>query len=185
MIELLLMAVLFAFTIEDERIAGCEANDLALEGMMGPADWEEYEVNHEIYRICHDLTDEDALYAPVSLSTPTSEATRPGVMPGQGMGSDVEQWRSLVSGYFPADQMEKALCVMAGESGGNPNAKNPRSTAAGLWQFLRGTWNWVASQLGGPDYDSGAPYDPVIATQYAHHLWAQQGWSPWNAARRC
>ncbi len=102
----------------------------------------------------------------------------------RGLGG-VEQWRALVSAYFQPDQIDTALCVIRGESGGNPQAKNQSSSAAGLWQFLRGTWDWVAEETGGPTYDSGAPYDPKIATEYAYWLWVRQGWEPWNAAKRC
>lgn len=52
-----------------------------------------------------------------------------------GMGGDVEQWRSLVAAYFPAEQVDAALRIMACESGGNPNAYNP-SGASGLMQVL-------------------------------------------------
>lgn len=34
----------------------------------------------------------------------------------------------------------------AAESGGNPNAKNPRSSATGLYQFTSGTWNDLMRQ---------------------------------------
>jgi len=114
------------------------------------------------------------------------EAVTPHIhMPVQysGTGSNVEQWRDLVS-VFPDPDM--ALCVIEGESGGDPTIDNRQgSSAAGLWQFLKGTWDWVADQTGGPSYDSGAPYDPKIATEYAYWLWARQGWGPWNAARNC
>ncbi|NIA24382.1 MAG: transglycosylase SLT domain-containing protein [Gammaproteobacteria bacterium] len=34
------------------------------------------------------------------------------------------------------------------ESGGNPDAKNPYSTATGLFQFLRGTWAIASVRAG-------------------------------------
>lgn len=36
--------------------------------------------------------------------------------------------------------------VMAAESGGNPNAKNPRSSATGPFQFINSTWNSIRSR---------------------------------------
>lgn len=52
----------------------------------------------------------------------------------------VEQWRTLVGLYFPAENISAALTVMNCESRGDPNADNPRSTASGLFQFLSSTW---------------------------------------------
>lgn len=95
---------------------------------------------------------------------------------------NVEQWRPLVARYFPASQVEKALAVLSCETGGtgDPNSKNPRSSAAGLWQFLRSTWDWVAGELNLPTYDQGGPYDPELSTKAAAWLWGQYGWSQWS-----
>ena len=102
------------------------------------------------------------------------------------MGSNTEQWAGLVAEYFPANQVAMALCVIRGESGGNPGADNPRSSAAGLWQFLRSTWDdMVPRDVTGGSYASGAVYDPVASTRAAAWLWANAGWSQWNAASRC
>jgi Transglycosylase SLT domain len=108
-----------------------------------------------------------------------------------GMGSNVEQWRSLVAEFFPGE-VDIALCVIRGESGGNPNAKNPNSSAAGLWQFLKSTWDktspddfGVPIEVTGGSYDSGAPFDPVAATRAAAWLRNAEGWGQWNAYRRC
>ncbi len=92
----------------------------------------------------------------------------------------VEQWRPLVVEHFPADQVDTAMRVMACESTGNPSAKNPRSTAAGLWQFIRSTWDWVAGVLGLPTYAQGGPYDPVGSTRAAAWLQANGGWQHWE-----
>ncbi len=64
----------------------------------------------------------------------------------------VEQWRPLVEQYFPAERVQEAMRVMACESGGNPNAKNPTSTATGLFQFLTGTWAWSSVSAGWSGY---------------------------------
>lgn len=96
-----------------------------------------------------------------------------------------EAWRPLVASYFPAEEVDFAICVIDGESRGDPGAKNPTSSAAGLWQFLRSTWDWVADSTGTPSYDEGGPYDPELATRNAVWLWRTGGWKHWNAARRC
>lgn len=95
----------------------------------------------------------------------------------------VEQWRNLVATYFPADQVDRALRVLGCETGwtGNPSSKNPTSSAAGLFQFLRSTWDRVAVPLGYGSYDSGAVYDPV-ANVHAASVLSQGGsdWSQWS-----
>lgn len=60
----------------------------------------------------------------------------------------VEQWRPLVELYFPPERVDEAMSVMWCESRGNPDAKNPASTATGLFQFLSGTWAWSSVQAG-------------------------------------
>lgn len=64
----------------------------------------------------------------------------------------VEQWRTLVEQYFPPELVDEALRVMACESGGNPNAKNPHSSATGLFQFLSATWAWSSVSAGWGGY---------------------------------
>lgn len=122
---------------------------------------------------------------PKPLQSASASSSKPKPTGDTGMGSNVEQWRDLVTQYFPGE-VEMALCVIAGESGGNPNAQNPRSSAAGLWQFLRSTWDkMVPRDVTGGSYDSGAVLDPVAATRAAAWLRHAAGWSQWNAAARC
>lgn len=103
-----------------------------------------------------------------------------------GTTSGVEQWRPLVTAHFPPNQVETALCVINGESRGDPNANNPNSSAAGLWQFLQSTWDdMVPSSVTGGSYSSGQVYDPESSTRAAVWLWANLGWTQWNAYRRC
>lgn len=98
----------------------------------------------------------------------------------------VEQWRSLVETYFPAHRVDEALKIMRCESNGDPNAVNPYSGAAGLFQFLRSTWNSLPHSVSGGSYESGQVFDPVANTRSAawlanryeelgHYYW--QAWS--------
>ena len=87
----------------------------------------------------------------------------------------VEQWRKLVTFYFPASQVDKALAVMSGESGGNPKALSP-TCDRGLFQI-----NCVHSAKVGGDLNK--LYDPEINVQVALQIWEDQGWCPWTVGR--
>lgn len=190
MIELLLVAML-AITPQSEWEEACETNENAISEWASsepaPSSVAEIADLLEIWHICNPETDEDALYAPVSTSRPPSEGNSPGDTQYRGMGADVEQWRWLVETHFDPQDVETALCLMSYESGGNPTAKNPNSSAAGLFQFLRGTWdNLVPNSVTGGTYSSGQVYDPVANVRSAAWLqnaagWSQ--WSPWNAGK--
>ncbi len=95
-------------------------------------------------------------------------------------GAQVERWRPLVVVYFAATDVETAMCLIAAESGGNPNAKNRRSSAAGLFQFLRNTWNSVPVSVSGGSYDSGRVYNPEANVAAAAWLKRRSGWTPWS-----
>ena len=95
-------------------------------------------------------------------------------------GGNVEQWRPLVAAYFPAGEVDRALCIMGHESRGDPNAKNPRSTAAGLFQFLRSTWNSVPLSVSGGSYQSGQVYQAEPNIRAAAWLQARSGWTQWS-----
>ena len=102
---------------------------------------------------------------------PTQEpiTLRPQLSRGMG-GGDTEQWRTLVAQYFQPEQVDTMLCLMQHESGGNPNADNPNSSAAGLFQIM-GFW-W--------DKYGGNPYDPETNVALARVIYDQQGYGAWN-----
>lgn len=103
----------------------------------------------------------------------------------------VEQWRALVSDYFPEPRVEEALAIISCESRGDPSATNSSSGAAGLFQFIRSTWDWVAAEAGLDSYSSGAPYDPNANTAAAAWLVQRSidtnhsggAWGHWSCRR--
>ncbi len=89
----------------------------------------------------------------------------------------VEQWRPLVEAYFPPDYVNWAMQIMACESGGNPNATNRSSGAAGLFQFLPRYWAGRAANAG---FAGTSPYDPTANVATAAWLLKTGGEAHWE-----
>lgn len=101
----------------------------------------------------------------------------------RGMGGNVEQWRPLVQTYFSPDDVDWAMRVMGCESGGNPDAKNPRSTASGLFQHLGSLWPGRSSAAG---WAGSSIFDPTANVAVAAWLVYQGGGKGhWNASKHC
>ncbi len=93
----------------------------------------------------------------------------------------VEQWRSLVQQFFPSDRVEEALVIINCESNGDPDAVNPYSGAAGLFQFLPSTWASTAPKAG---YPEASPYEPeanVASAAWLANRYQELGYSYWQA----
>lgn len=73
-----------------------------------------------------------------------------------------------------------AACIAKYESGGNPRAENPNSSASGLFQFIDGTWN----HFGGY---SRAKYAPVsVQLEKFYQVWDNgRGAGHWVVAYKC
>jgi hypothetical protein len=73
-----------------------------------------------------------------------------------------------------------AACIAKYESGGNPRAQNPSSSASGLYQFVDGTWN----NYGGY---SRAMYAPVsVQTEKFYQVWNNgAGAGQWVVSYKC
>lgn len=68
------------------------------------------------------------------------------------------------------------------ESGGNPRAANPSSTASGLYQFLDSSW----MDYGGGQYASRAMYASVPEQNaVAWHAYQVSGFQPWDGDQSC
>jgi hypothetical protein len=84
-----------------------------------------------------------------------------------------------VNGY-PCGGDLPPCSVLARESGGNPDAENPTSSASGLWQFIDGTWDGY----GGYAHASDAPAD--VQNARAAELWAGgAGCGHWSETDGC
>ena len=111
---------------------------------------------------------------PVPVRTRRTDATRP---PTAGTASaEVEQWRTLVAAYFPADQVDRALRIMACESRGNPLAKNPGSSASGLFQHLARYWPTRSAKAG---WAGASIWSAEANVAVAAWLWRTGGWGHW------
>lgn len=89
------------------------------------------------------------------------------------MGGNVEQWRGLVAQHF--SDVDKALCVIRYESGGNPYARSYKD-ARGLFQLMF----WWADHFG---ISRDSLYDPATNVRYAAKVLGAQGWRAWNVVK--
>ena len=84
----------------------------------------------------------------------------------------VENWRYLITKYFPLEQVENAMAIMACESKGNPNAINNSDIkvtgypSCGLFQ-INGPMNW--------DWNN-----PDTNVRRAVTMFYARSWTPWR-----
>jgi hypothetical protein len=118
---------------------------------------------------------------PEATTTTRVPATLPPVtQPPTSFPADVERWRPLVATYFPERLIDEALSVMQCESQGKPNAENPYSTAAGLYQFIASTWTWASTNA---DFAGVSVFDPEANIATAAFLVdhsIDRGLPPWQ-----
>ncbi len=96
--------------------------------------------------------------------------------PSRTYGADVERWRPLVTTFFLPDDVPWAMRVLTCESRGDPDAKNPRSTASGLFQHLASYWPERSVNAGWPGSDV---FDPVANVAVAAWLFYSDGPGHW------
>ncbi len=96
---------------------------------------------------------------------------------GLSVPAGVGQWRALVTKYFRAADVDTALRIMSCESGGNPSAKNPNSSASGLFQHLGKYWTGRSAAAG---FFGASIFDPEANVATAAWLRDQKGgWAHW------
>lgn len=94
----------------------------------------------------------------------------------------VEEWRSLVSAYFAPEHVDLALRIISCESGGDPNAQNPSSGAAGLFQHIPRYWDARVANAGMP---GASIFDPIANVAASAYLAYTGGWGHWSASAGC
>ena len=94
-----------------------------------------------------------------------------------------EGWRPIVELYFEERHVARALRVIRCESGGDPDAKNPRSTASGLFQHLASLWDERSVRAG---WAGAGVFNPEANIAVAAWLvYEGGGWGHWNPSRHC
>lgn len=128
-----------------------------------------------------------------SQTTTTSGTTKPKWSPNWPADSgglrNVEQWRSTVEKYWPANRVDCALGIIQRESKGNPRAYNSSSDALGLMQHLGKYWHARARGAGFVDGDGlvATPYNGaanIAAGAYLADYYSRatgQWWNPWKS----
>lgn len=128
-----------------------------------------------------------------SSTTTTTKAPSSGYSPqwpaDSGGRRNVENWRSTVAQYWPADRVDCVLGIIYRESGGDPTARNASSNALGLMQHLGKYWPSRAAGAGFVDSNGliASPYNGAanIAAGKWVADWAEQyqgaWWKPWSS----
>ena len=98
----------------------------------------------------------------------------------QPLSYEPEDWSFLVSDYWQGADFDRAMSIMACESGGNPNAVSPTNDH-GLFQH-----NAISNpgqRFEAMGYTWADRYDPEANIAAAWWLWSQSGWQPWTCSR--
>jgi len=109
-------------------------------------------------------------------------APAPAPAPGPEVPAGPQPWSTgpiadLIAVHFaghPYVTVEQAQRIAWCESRHNPDARSGTSSASGLWQFLKGTWRWEASQFGFPT-DLDYRFDAETSTALAALVMARDG----------
>ena len=95
----------------------------------------------------------------------------------------VEQAVAYFAEKYGAD-VRLALCIVRHESGFNPAARNPGSSAGGVWQFIDGTFVSTARRMG-RDWRLPDKYDMMVNAEAGAWLLAHDGYKHWIVWPKC
>ena len=114
-----------------------------------------------------------------TVATPSPRVLAPAPAPAP---RPVEEWRALVSAYFAPEHVDLALKIISCESGGDPNAQNPSSGAAGLFQHIPRYWE---ARVAGAGIPGASIFDPIANVAASAYLAYTDGWGHWSASAGC
>ena len=87
--------------------------------------------------------------------------------------------------YYEVNK-ELGLCIVNAEIGFNPSAQNKTSSAAGLWQFIRSTFNSTAIRMGHSEWNyEEHRYNTEINAQMGAWLLKTDGYGHWVVWPKC
>lgn len=117
-------------------------------------------------------------------STTTTTTTTTVAPPPAVFRGTVEQWRPMVADAIALnggddDDVHRFLRIMQCESGGDPDAKNPNSSASGLMQHLTRFWDDRSTRAGFPGADVFDPVANIYTSAWLALTAAEGGWSHW------
>lgn len=109
---------------------------------------------------------------PVADCTPCPGADSVTPVGADAKGIRVATEAALAAGW-KGENAVTAVAIAGAESGYNPEAENPGSSAKGLWQTMMSYHE--------PKYNGDSWADPMANARVAHQIWADAGgWSPWT-----
>ena len=106
------------------------------------------------------------------------------------------QWAPLVESLFPPEEVDRALCVIRYESGGQPDKVNTadsegRGGSVGLFQIAADNWGGAHRVAGLERWPEVSIVQarrllkvPTINVMAAAAMWRAEGWLPAWAAQR-
>lgn len=131
-----------------------------------------------------------ATTSPIALEGPTSPVEPPSVetrhiipfdlkLSSKAQIEDYIVSRATTLGYKP----NVALAIAKAESGLDPNARNPGSTASGLFQFINGTFKWLCIDTYAITDTMDDKNDPHVQTECAIMAFKDGLESHWNESK--
>ncbi len=145
-------------------------------------DWSEAPINRASWEAHLDMAERHPCYfqrEDCRPRIPTTAPSAPEPVATTPAGGVVERWRPLVAAHFRPEDVDLAMRILACESTGNPSAKNPGSSATGLFQHLGKYWTARSASAGVPGSSRLDPEANVIVAAWLRDQ--KGGWRHWSA----